>query len=167
MTNGLRRALLVLAAPGLLAAEAGLRLLGAPPVDLFLVASAIAALRASPRAAVLTAAALGAARDALSAEPVLLHPILYLATVAALLGIRGTVYFGSFLARAQVVAVVSLLGAVAADVLARHGLLAAAPLRSLALFAAGALVAGFVSMPLGGVLPALLGVRRERFGRAW
>ena len=162
-----RRLLLVLAAPGLLAAEAWLRALGAPPVDLFLVASAIAALRASPRVAILAAAALGLLRDSLSADPVLLHPILYVATVAALLGVRGTVYFGSFLSRAQVVAASSFVAAIAADVLARHGLLAAAPFRSLAVFSLGALLSGLLSVPLGGLLPPLLGARRERFARAW
>jgi hypothetical protein len=81
--------------------------------------------------------------------------------------VRGSIYFGSLLARAQAVAVMSLLAAVAADLLARRGLLAMAPFRTVALFAAAAAVAGLMSLPIGGVLPALLGARRERFSRAW
>jgi hypothetical protein len=158
---------LALAIPALLAAEAGLESSGIPPVDLFLVASALAALRASPRAAATAAGVLGVLRDGLSAEPVLLHPILYLGTVAALLGIRGTIYFGSFFSRAQVVTLTSLFGAIAADLLAHRGLFLAAPLRTLTLFAFGAAVAGLLSVPLGGFLPVLFGARRERFGRAW
>ncbi len=153
--------------PALFLAERGLARLGAPPVDLFLVASALAALRASPRSAIAVALALGAVRDLFSAEPVLLHSIVNVSFAAAISRVRDSIYFGSGLARALVVAAVSLLAAITADVLARRGLVAAEPALAIGIFAAGAALAAFLSVPLGWVVAPLLGVRPQRFGRAW